>query len=99
MHLDTASNTSQLLGASNALFYVGGIVGSLSVSFFADRYGRKASIGIGMVLILVTTALLAASQHIAMFIVFRFINGIGYISPPPPSPGPGPEDPCLRRAY
>ncbi|KAK5311755.1 hypothetical protein LTR93_011615 [Exophiala xenobiotica] len=77
MGLDDATNSTQLLGASNALFFVGGVIGSFMVALFADRYGRKAVIAGGAAVTLVSTSLLAASVHIAMFIVFRFIAGIG----------------------
>ncbi|KIW98244.1 uncharacterized protein Z519_01828 [Cladophialophora bantiana CBS 173.52] len=77
MKLERASNASEILGASNALFFVGGIIGSVLVSVIADRYGRRPAIAIGATMILFSSALAAASQHIAMFIIFRFINGIG----------------------
>ncbi|KAH0830952.1 Sugar transporter family protein [Fonsecaea pedrosoi] len=70
-------NSTQLLGAANALFFVGGVFGSCMVAAFADKYGRKAVIGGGAAVVLVSTALLAASVHIAMFIVFRFFAGFG----------------------
>ncbi|RFU28571.1 hypothetical protein B7463_g7782, partial [Scytalidium lignicola] len=77
MNLDGTANSTQLLGASNALFFVGGVFGSFLVAAFADRYGRKPVIAGGAAIILVSTALLAASVDIAMFIVFRFFSGVG----------------------
>ncbi|KAI1608338.1 MFS transporter [Exophiala viscosa] len=73
----TGHNTAAILGAANALFFFGGAVGSLVVAVFADKYGRRPFITIGTIVMLVSTALVAGSVHIAMFIVFRFTGAIG----------------------
>lgn len=77
MGLDTASNASQLIGAMNSLFYIGGLFGAFAAGYFSDVYGRKAVIMGGSALILVATALTAGSVNIAMFMVFRFFVGMG----------------------
>ncbi|KIY00648.1 uncharacterized protein Z520_03311 [Fonsecaea multimorphosa CBS 102226] len=77
MHLDTASNASGLLGAINGLYYAGAFIGALCAGPFSNRYGRKVAIGTGVVFILVSNALLAASVDTAMFIAFRFFQGFG----------------------
>lgn len=77
MGLDTNPNAAALIGAMNGLFYAGGFIGCIVIGKLADRWGRKVSIYIGIGFILVSTALLAGSVNIAMFIVFRFFQGVG----------------------
>ena len=77
MGLDTAPNATDLIGAMNALFYVGGLFGAFVVGLAADRFGRKAVIFGGALLILVSNALLAGSVNMGMFITFRFFQGLG----------------------
>ncbi|OAL56033.1 MFS transporter [Pyrenochaeta sp. DS3sAY3a] len=77
MGLDTASNAADLIGAMNALFFVGGLFGSLITGHAADKFGRRMMIIVGAVIVLISTALLAGSVNMAMFIVFRFTQGFG----------------------
>ncbi|KAK5009960.1 hypothetical protein LTR28_012517 [Elasticomyces elasticus] len=77
MGLDTATNASQLIGAITALFYAGGLVGSFCHGWMSNRFGRKASILGGALMVLISGALLTASVNVGMFIVFRFFNGWG----------------------
>lgn len=77
MNLVTAKNAAALVGATNALFYTGGALGALSSGYIVHRYGRKKSAGIAALIILISSAVLAGSVHIAMFIVFRFCQGWG----------------------
>ncbi|UPK95564.1 hypothetical protein LCI18_006499 [Fusarium solani-melongenae] len=53
--------SNQIIGANNALFVGGGIIGCSLVPWLLDRCGRR----------------LAASVYIGMLLVGRFINGIG----------------------
>jgi MFS family permease len=66
-----------LEGAINGLFQAGGLVGCLSCIGTADWLGRKQSILIAALVTVVGGALQAGSVHIAMYLVFRFITGIG----------------------
>lgn len=81
MGLATNPNAASLTGATTALFYVGGIFGCLLNSWMADRFGRKITVATACALQLIASACLAGSVNIAMFIVFRFVNGLGYVSP------------------
>ncbi|KIW78380.1 hypothetical protein Z517_08215 [Fonsecaea pedrosoi CBS 271.37] len=77
MGLDTASNATQLEGATNALFQVGGLFGSISSLWIPDKIGRRWALFIGGTFSLVGGALQTGSVDVAMFIVARFITGIG----------------------
>jgi MFS family permease len=66
-----------LEGAINGLFQAGGLVGCLSCIGTADWLGRKQSILIASLVTIVGGALQAGSVHIAMYLVFRFVTGIG----------------------
>ena len=78
MGLETASNASQLIGAITALFYAGGVVGAFCNGWMSNRFGRRASVLGGALMVLFSGALLTGSVNIVMFIVFRFFNGWGY---------------------
>ncbi|KAL4800104.1 general substrate transporter [Aspergillus venezuelensis] len=73
--LDTASNSAALQGAINGLFQAGGLFGTLSFGYLADRLGRCKAIIIGTIFATIGGALQAGSVHIAMFLVSRFIAG------------------------
>jgi MFS family permease len=59
------------------LFYAGGVFGAILSTYLADSIGRKWTAAIGSVILVVSTACLAGSVNIAMFIVFRFFVGMG----------------------
>lgn len=73
----TPQNTAPLIGAISSLYYVGGVFGAIAGHVVADRYGRKASMLLGSIVLTIATALCAGSTHIAMFIVFRCVSGFG----------------------
>jgi MFS family permease len=77
MKLDTSPNAAVLIGAMNALFYVGGFIGTFLSGYLAERWGRKFAMLTGFLIILISTALAAGSVNIAMFIVFRTLCGLG----------------------
>ncbi|KAJ5648707.1 hypothetical protein N7490_005079 [Penicillium lividum] len=77
LHLYTASNSTALIGATNGLFYTGGAFGSLFSGFIVHKYGRKKCAALAALIILIASALITASQHIGMFITFRFFQGWG----------------------
>lgn len=73
----TRPNGSQLIATTNGLFFTGGVLGTTTISFFADKWGRIRAAGISSALSLVASALLAGSVHIGMFIAFRTLAGAG----------------------
>lgn len=77
MGLLTSTNAADLIGAMNGLFYAGGFIGALGAGKAADKWGRKTMVIAGTIIILISNALLAGSVNIAMFIVFRFFQGLG----------------------
>ena len=77
MHLDTASNAPQLIGAINGLFQAGGFLGSLSTSMTADYLGRRKALLTGSLFALVGGVLQAGSVNIAMYLVMRLVTGLG----------------------
>lgn len=53
------------------------MLGTLTLPWFADRFGRKGGLAISALYCLISGAFLAGSVHIAMFLVFRFVAGAG----------------------
>ena len=72
---DSTPNTAKIEGAMNSLFYAGGFFGAIFNSFYADRFGRKASVCTACAIMIISAALCAGAVDIAMFIVFRFFTG------------------------
>ncbi|EXJ77940.1 hypothetical protein A1O3_09099 [Capronia epimyces CBS 606.96] len=77
MGLNTNPNAAAIIGAIPSLYFAGGFFGAICCEYIADRWGRKPAIAVGAVTTLISTAILAGSVNIAMFIAFRFINGFG----------------------
>ncbi|KAJ9501185.1 hypothetical protein H2202_002979 [Exophiala xenobiotica] len=75
--LDTASNTPQVEGAINGVFQAGGLIGALTCTWTADKFGRRKALFVGSMFATVGGALQAGSVHMAMFIIMRFISGLG----------------------
>lgn len=77
MGLDTATNVPDLISAMNATWYGGGIIGACLHGWVANKWGRRASIACGCTFVLVSSAILTGTANVAMFIAFRFFNGLG----------------------
>ncbi|KAF2018528.1 general substrate transporter [Aaosphaeria arxii CBS 175.79] len=75
--LDTRSDALALISATNGIFQTGGVLGTLTLAFFSDKFGRKGGLAISALLILISGALLAGSVNIGMFLAFRFFAGAG----------------------
>lgn len=71
------SKTANLISAYNGVNSAGAIIGAGFTSWFADYAGRKRSIQVGAVILVIGGALSAGSVNPAMFIVARTIAGIG----------------------
>ncbi|KAL9114875.1 MAG: hypothetical protein Q9227_001118 [Pyrenula ochraceoflavens] len=71
------ARTSNLIGAANGLNCAGSAFGAVLTAWSADKFGRKAGIQIGSMFSIVGAALCAASVDMGMFLVARFIAGIG----------------------
>lgn len=69
--------SAAMTGAINGLFQAGGLFGTLSTTLFADKLGRRKTIFVGASFAVVGSALQTGSVHIGMFMVARFITGIG----------------------
>lgn len=75
--LSTRSNSADLQGAINGLFQTGGLFGALSCTETADWLGRRKALLIAALFSVVGGALQAGSVNISMYIVMRFITGLG----------------------
>lgn len=51
--------------------------GSLFAGPLCDRYGRRAGMFVGNIIILVATAVIASAEHRPQFIAGRFVLGMG----------------------
>ncbi|KAH6989170.1 general substrate transporter [Ilyonectria sp. MPI-CAGE-AT-0026] len=71
-HLTTATE-----GLNNAASWMGGIVGAFLMQPIPDYFGRRRAILVASVITAVGIILQAAAQNIAMFIIARFIVGMG----------------------
>ena len=75
--LDTRPDANDIIAAMNGLFQVGGLLGTLSCIWTADKFGRRMALCINGVVVTIGGALQAGSVAIPMFIVFRFVAGWG----------------------
>lgn len=75
-----------ILGTMNAVYPIGKILLLFPVSWLSDKYGRRVPILIGLVCLVAFSALQAASQNIAMFVMSRFLLGASTIMIAQPSP-------------
>lgn len=75
--LEDAGYSESIQGAMQGLFQAGGLFGALSTGFMADFLGRRKTIFIGSLLATLGGGLQAGSSHIGMFLLARFISGLG----------------------
>jgi MFS family permease len=64
-------------GAINGVFFAGEFFGAVLVMTICDRIGRKKTATVACILSIIGGALQAGSVKIAMFLVARFITGVG----------------------
>lgn len=70
-------HTTNMVGALNGVNSAGNIAGAILQSWTAGLFGRKRTIQLGSVVLIIGGALCAGSVHMAMFLVGRFIAGMG----------------------
>ncbi|PVH69793.1 general substrate transporter [Cadophora sp. DSE1049] len=73
----TGSNANSIVDGILGGFLGGGLIGAVIQAPISRRYGRRAATGFAAIVLTVSAVLQAASYHIAMFIAFRIICGIG----------------------
>ena len=70
-------HTTNMIGALNGVNSAGAIAGCISQAWTSDKYGRKRTMQIGSVILIIGGALCAGAADMAMFLVGRFIAGMG----------------------
>ena len=73
MHLTRGSNRNQWIGP---VYSLGQLVGGLIAAFFLDKLGRKPTLGLGAILMELSTALLVWSGNFGIVIAARVIEGV-----------------------
>ncbi|TDZ24460.1 Lactose permease [Colletotrichum orbiculare MAFF 240422] len=78
--------SAPVLGAMNAVYPVGKLMGLVPTTWLGDKYGRKTPMWAGFFLLLLGAALQAASTGLPMFIVSRWLLGAAtaFIAQPAP---------------
>ncbi|KAF2467160.1 MFS transporter [Lindgomyces ingoldianus] len=71
------NHTTNTIGALNGVNSAGAIFGCLLNAWTCDKYGRKRSIMIGCIVLVAGGALCSGAVDIAMFLIGRFIAGLG----------------------
>lgn len=69
--------TQSLIGAMSGVFQAGGVFGIFMTTYVMEKWGRKAAIVFCSVVSLIGGALVCAAQNVSMFIVFKFVAGLG----------------------
>lgn len=71
------THTTNMIGALNGVNSAGAIAGCLTNAWSAEKYGRKRSMQMGSVVLVVGGALCSGAVDMAMFLVGRFVAGHG----------------------
>ncbi|KAI9638480.1 hexose transporter [Dioszegia hungarica] len=66
-----------LLGLLNAIQNLGNLAGLPFAPFLNDRYGRRWTLFLGCIVMILATIIQSASQNLGMFLVGRFLIGFG----------------------
>ena len=76
--LNTLGNPSTwLMSTTVTLFEIGALLGSLICGYFAEKFGRLKSIGIGCVVMFLGGMAQALSFDISLMMVGRVVAGVG----------------------
>jgi MFS family permease len=76
-YFDHPEKKGTLIGIFKAAQTIGGVAGLPSAPIVTERWGRKWSISIGNVVVMIATALQTASTNVGMFIGSRGLVGFG----------------------
>lgn len=68
-----------LLGFVNSSYMLGSVLGVPFAPYVANKFGRRWSIMIGSIIMVIGAILQGFSQHVGMYIVSRLILGIGIL--------------------
>lgn len=74
---DSLGATTAMMGLIGSIFLVGYTVGTIGFGIAADKWGRKDTLGISIILYGITTMLGGLTKNIALFASFRFLTGVG----------------------
>ncbi len=66
-----------MTGLIVAIYEVGCFLGSIATSIFGEHIGRKKSIGIGIIIMIIGALLQATAYSRAHLMVARIISGVG----------------------
>lgn len=77
LHGPNPAESSRIAGATNGVFAAGGLLGCILMTWLGDAFGRKVAIQVTSVLCVIAGIIQAASVHIAMFLLGRFLMGVG----------------------
>ena len=69
--------TAEYIGAFNGVNCAGSAIGAAICSWTADKYGRKRTIQIAAIVLVIGAAICAGSINNGMFMAGRLINGLG----------------------
>ncbi|KAL3420023.1 hypothetical protein PVAG01_08522 [Phlyctema vagabunda] len=75
--LVNSANAQSILGATSALFAAGCAFGALLEIVLADKLGRVRTLQVTCALAVISSAIQGGSVHVAMFLIGRFLNGVG----------------------
>ncbi|EAW19975.1 uncharacterized protein NFIA_095950 [Aspergillus fischeri NRRL 181] len=71
------SPDSTMIGVIVSLMEIGAFLGSVSSAFFGERIGRRKSIAVGVVILILGALLQATAYHRSHLIVGRVVSGVG----------------------
>lgn len=68
---------SRTAGVIGSIFLIGYTLGTIGFGVAADRYGRRDTLGVSILLYGLTTSLGGVSANVVWFTVMRFLTGVG----------------------
>jgi MFS family permease len=75
MDLDTRPDGTDLISTTNGLFQAGGVIGTLTLPWIADKWGRKWACAVSCIILVICGAIMTASVEIGMFIALYVYCG------------------------